>query len=238
MFKADIIEKRISGRVILAPCSVELQPGTVTTVLGPNGAGKSTLLRCLSMIDPPDQGMILIDEFEYRFPKKNGGNIPSPWPHLTAVFQGLHLWPNLTLRKNILLPLEANRKDIDLTAFQKITHRFDLVELLDRFPSEVSGGERQRAAIARAIMLAPRYLLLDEPTASADISHTSILAEVIRELASTGCTLLVVTHMLGFARTIADHVLFMDDGAIVESGGPSVLTCPAHPTLQRFVSLH
>lgn len=115
---------------------------------------------------------------------------------------------------------------------------FELTAVLDRFPSECSGGQRQRAAGGRALVLAPKFLLLDEPTASADVEHAHILGQYLRELAARGTGVLVITHMFGFAQTIADRIVFLEAGAIVEQGGSSLLKTPASESLQRLVSLH
>jgi L-cystine transport system ATP-binding protein len=231
----QIVKTAKDGASLLSSTDVVLQTGTITAVVGPNGSGKSTLLRCLSLIDPPDSGSITVGEAEYKFPRREP-LVPNPWPAIGAVFQGLHLWPHLTIRRNILL---ASRESPDemKQLFKELIAEFNLSPILDRYPSEVSGGERQRCAIARALMPRPRYLFLDEPTSATDVEHSDALAARLCSMARGGTTILLVTHMLGLARKVSDYLLFMEDGAVLARGGPDLLTGANNPRVARFVSI-
>jgi ABC-type polar amino acid transport system ATPase subunit len=237
MIVAKKIEKSINKTQILLPTDLVLRPGTITTVVGPNGSGKSTLLRCLCMIDPPDRGQISIDKREYAFPSYVPLP-PSPWPGLTAVFQGLHLWPHLKIRDNILLPARL-RKDPEMDRmFTELIEELDLGDALDRFPSEISGGERQRSAVARALILRPRYLFLDEPTSASDVEHADALGNRLCEMARReSATIFLVTHMLGLARKVSDFLMFMEAGAVLARGGPDLLSSTENERVARFVSI-
>ncbi len=237
MLTAQGIRKSLNGRQILEPSDISLQPGKITVMLGPNGAGKSTMLRCLSFVDPPDAGSITIDGVKTEFPVR--GSWSRPWPRVTAVFQGLHLWPHLTVKQNILLPRRARLLvGSNPEALQAAVHQFALEELLNRFPSQLSGGQRLLVALCRAVILQPEYLLLDEPTASLDIQSIHRLTEYLRALAISGKAIFVVTHMLGFASKVADEILFLDGGRVIERGSVDLLAHPSTPSLQTFVSLY
>jgi ABC-type polar amino acid transport system ATPase subunit len=226
----------MGGSRILFPTDLLLPTSTITTVVGPNGSGKSTLLRCLCLVDPPDGGSIIVGGVEYTFPS-HIVQASSPWPAITAVFQGLHLWPHLKIRENILLPAQAMKDPETDRLFTELVEEFDLGHALDRYPSEVSGGERQRSAVARALVLRPRYLFLDEPTSASDVEHADTLARRLCDLAKQGVTILLVTHMLGFARKVSDQMLFMEDGAILARGGPDLLFGGNNERVARFVSI-
>src|SRR5216683_5901051 len=212
MLAADALCKSIDGHLILDRVNLNANPGEITVIIGPNGAGKSTLLRCLSLVDSPDCGHIKVGDRQYTFPLPEGSNGPEPpWPSLTVVFQGLHLWPHLTLRKNILLPAMKRGVSDKHEAFKNAVDAFDLKHVIDRYPNQASGGERQRASIVRALLLRPSILLLDEPTSASDVKHIRHLVQHLRGLKETGTTIVVVTHLLGFARQLADQVIFMED---------------------------
>jgi polar amino acid transport system ATP-binding protein len=236
MLRAIHIRKSISGRKILGSVDLDISSGKVSALLGRNGAGKSTVLKCLSLVEFPDEGHIDIDGDTYVFPTPH--TIVSPWPRVTALFQGLHLWPHMRVRENIFGPLQWQAREYDRAFAKRLLDDFELNDVMDRYPAECSGGQRQRAAVARSLILPCQYLLLDEPTASADVEHAHILGTYIRELATRGVGILVVTHMFGFARSIADRIVFMEGGAIVEEGDATLLTAPRSESLRRLVSLH
>ena len=235
MLVAKGIEKSINDCTLLRRTSLSLDTGKVTTLIGPNGAGKTTLLRCLSLIDPPNTGSISIAGTEFTFPvpgiPKNNG----PWPCLVHVFQNASLWPHLTVRENIHLPGKARLSGENLHHFKSITESMDLGAFLDRLPHEISGGERQRVAIARGVFQRPRVLLLDEPTSASDVEHTIALSTYIRTLADRGMTLLVVTHALNFARRVSDCMVFMDQGTILAEGDVSLLDTSSYDRIRRFI---
>lgn len=230
------------GRPILKGVDITLKKRELTALIGPSGSGKTTLLRCLSLLDAPDGGDIELDKMLYTFPlppEYEPGSLPKswpkPWPKVTAVFQQLFLWPHLTLRENILLPL-ANAKSPEVEKeLAELIRQFDMKGFIDRYPNETSGGQRQRAAIARALMLNPDYLLLDEITSALDIEQTAKVLSLLEGVKARGIGILLITHSLGFARRAANTVLFMDDGGIVEQGGPGIIDRPKSARMKAFL---
>jgi glutamine transport system ATP-binding protein len=237
MLIARNVRKSYGEKQVLADVSASLAPGQITALIGPSGGGKSTFLRALSLLDPPEQGEVEIDDVTYSFPKWNNNGQPSPWPKVTIVFQQLFLWPHLTVRQNISLPRTGfNGYEAD-GIVDVLMDLFDLREFAERYPNQVSLGQRQRAAIARALALRPKYLLLDEITSALDVEHVSKLLNHLKTLRDSGTAILLITHLIGFAERAADQVLFMDRGAIVESGGPELLSTPKSKRLAQFLSL-
>ncbi len=236
MLKAQAISKSYDGCAMLDEVSADFAPGTITALIGPNGCGKSTLLRALSLLDPPDSGAVVIDGVQHSFPRVNGKEIVSPWPRLTMVFQQLFLWPHLTIRQNIALPLELLTGIAD-GKIDSLIDLLDMGEYVDRYPNQVSLGQRQRAAIARALALEPKYLLLDEITSALDVEQISTILEQLKALRDSGMCIVLVTHLIGFAKNAADQVIFVRNGRVEESGTPGILTCPKSDSLRRFLSL-
>lgn len=237
MLKATNISTRFGQDEIVCDVSLIVQPGEITAVIGPSGGGKSTLLRSLSLLDPPTSGTVEIDGHPYEFPGLERQLDETPWPALGVVFQQLFLWPHLTLRQNINLPLELRGLDSRKAEAKDLLDYFELESAADRYPNETSLGQRQRAAFVRAIVLEPRYLLLDEITSALDVEHVAKVLEQLTRLKTEGVGILIVTHLLGFARRAADQVLFLDHGKIVECGGPSILGSPKSDRLRRFLSI-
>lgn len=238
MLTARNLARRVGTRALLADIDFAVAPGSAIAVLGPNGSGKSSLLRALALVDVADVGEVAIDDRTYRFPL--AARIEPPWPDVTLVFQQLFLWPHMTLRENLMLPLRKRDRGKARDPEREVlgvTSALDLQHLLDRHPNEVSLGERQRAAIARAVLLRPRYLLLDEPTSALDVEHAELLLQYLVALRKSGIGIVVVTHMLGFARRLADQFAFMDNGRIAEMGSVSGLDDPRTAHLREFVSL-
>jgi len=236
MIDATGLRRVVEGKALLDGIDAIVQPGAITAVIGPSGGGKTTLLRALSLTHPPDAGRIAIDGVDYLFPAK--GEIVPPWPGVTVVFQQFHLWPHLTLRENIALPLRCAGLAAGEIAERvaALSGRFGMERFLDRHPNQVSGGQQQRAALARALALRPRYLLLDEITSALDLEQARILFDHLLELRREGMGLLLITHFLGFVRESADHVLFLDQGRVAESGAREILREPATERLQRFLA--
>jgi len=236
------IDKAIAGHQVLRGVSLRLPPGSITVLLGPSGSGKSTLIRAMSLLDPPDSGELTFKDREYRFGAAAAGkpeNPAPPWPDLTVVFQGHFLWPHLTLRQNGMLPCEndpdAARRLVELA------DNFDIAGLLDRYPNQVSVGQRQRAALVRALMLNPSCIMLDEVTAALDSEQTGKILGYLLERwqGQTDLAALIVTHHIGFARRLIGdqenaNVAFMADGAIVESGR-GILKAPQSEQLREFL---
>ncbi len=235
MIVAQNIKKAIGDNVLLNDINLTLMPGSITAIIGPSGASKTMLLRCLSLVDLPTGGELAINGSSFSFPKDKP-NTALIWPQLTVVFQQLFLWPHLTLFENVAVPLRmAGRKDADARA-RSMLERVGLEAVADHYPNQSSGGERQRAALARSVALEPRYLFLDEITSNLDVESASGVLQIIKSLKSDGLAIAIVTHSLHFIATAADSIVFMDHGRIVESGGACILRDAQTPRLQRFLS--
>ena len=216
---------------------VSVRRGEITALIGPSGSGKTTLIRALSLLDPPDSGTIHVDDTRYEFPPDETGNPDVPWPDLTVVFQELFLWPHLSLKANITLPLSNRRNSDSDDRLQHLIEALDMASFIDRFPNETSLGQRQRAALARALMLNPSYILLDEITSALDVENVSVILEQLEELRDRGIGVLVVTHLVGFARRAADQIVFLEAGQVVERGGREILESAETARLRDFVSM-
>jgi ABC-type polar amino acid transport system ATPase subunit len=230
------IYKAYGGKKVLAGVTASISPGQITALIGPSGSGKSTFIRALSLLEPPNSGVIKVDDESYTFPTKSRNGHQPPWPKLTIVFQQLFLWPHLTIRQNIMLPRANNGHQFKGTV-EELIELFDISEFADRYPNQVSLGQRQRAAIARALSLEPKYLLLDEITSALDVEHVSRLLTHLKTLRDRGTGILLITHLIGFAKRTADQILFMENGSLVEAGGPELLHAPKSRRLAQFLSL-
>jgi ABC-type polar amino acid transport system ATPase subunit len=220
---------------VLSDVHIVVKPGEITALIGPSGAGKTTLLKVLSLIELPERGSLKIDGVSYDFPVKDKSKFLPPWPKLTVVFQQLFLWPHLTLRENIMLPLK--RKPGASDYLDHLLSRFDMKSFIDRYPNQASLGQRQRAALVRAMALNPKYILLDEITSSLDVEQVALILSEIRDLAKGGVGILLITHLLHFAREAADSVVFLENGKTIESGGKEVLVKPREKRVQDFLAM-
>ncbi len=235
--KAVDLHKRFRNRVVLDGVSAEIAPGQIVALLGPSGAGKTTLLRALALLETANQGRIECDGETWNFPWPKRKKLAGPWPKLTVVFQELFLWPHLTLRENILLPARNITRDNLETELEEVIQTLDLAAYIDNHPNEASLGQRQRVALARAVMLKPKYLLLDEITSALDIEQVHNILTFLPKLKARGIGMLLITHHVNFARRAADHILFLADGQIAESGPPTILDSPKSERLGRFLSM-
>ena len=205
----------------LSGIDLEVQEGEVVCIVGPSGSGKSTLIRCINLLESyDDQGQVLVDGVRVE----RGKALRRVRKEVGMVFQSFNLFPHLTVQENIVLaptrvrnisPEVANSKALDLLK------RVGIAEQAEKYPGQLSGGQQQRVAIARALAMEPRVMLFDEPTSSLDPEMVGEVLEVMKDLADSGVTMIVVTHEMGFARQVADRVVFMDAGKIVEAGTPA-----------------
>jgi len=224
-------------RPILKNINLKVAPGGITVLIGPSGTGKTTLLRCLALLEPPQSGEIHVDEQVFSYPWPQDKPFDPPWPKLTTVFQQLFLWPHMTLRENILLPVRRRKNGNMNGDLDALIDAFDMKDFIDHYPNEASLGQRQRVALARALMLEPRYLLLDEITSALDVEQIAKILTYLKTLRGKNIGIFIITHLLGFARHAADQVVFMANGEIAESGGPNILKSPQTERLFQFLSV-
>ena len=217
--------------------STEIHKGEVVVVIGPSGSGKSTFLRCLNLLELPTGGQILFDGVDIT--DKNC-NINLHRQKMGMVFQHFNLFPHMTILKNMTIApmqlLHKSKEDAEKTALELLS-RVGLADRANAYPSQLSGGQKQRVAIVRALAMQPEVMLFDEPTSALDPEMVGEVLEVMKELANSGMTMVVVTHEMGFAREVADRVLFMADGKLVEEGTPEeIFSHPKSPRLQDFLA--
>jgi len=227
------ITKEYQGQEILKGVDIKVESGKITSLIGPSGSGKTTLIRALSMLDLPVSGEIILNKEKYKFPLQ-GNSIIKPWPKVSVVFQQLFLWPHLTLRENILLSLDDLKNSRDISELIDI---LQMGEFIDRYPNQVSLGQRQRAALARALALNPEYLLLDEITSALDVEQINIILNYLLVLRNKGMGILIVTHLLNFAQKASDNIVFLDSGKVIETGGSEILEKPQHERTKKFLSI-
>ncbi|WP_315967801.1 amino acid ABC transporter ATP-binding protein [Planotetraspora sp. A-T 1434] len=241
------VHKSYGPLEVLRGVDLQVQPGEVTVVLGPSGSGKSTLLRSINHLEKIDRGYVRIDGelIGYRragdrlFELKER-EILRQRTHIGFVFQSFNLFPHLTVRQNVTeAPISAQRRpraEVERLA-DLLIEQVGLGDKAGAYPRQLSGGQQQRVAIARALALRPKVVLFDEPTSALDPELVGEVLEAMKSLAGSGTTMIVVTHEIGFAREVADTVVFMDDGRIVEQGPPSqVLDDPRHDRTRAFLS--
>ncbi len=236
MLEGKNIYRNINGTEVLKDICITVAPSKITCLIGPSGAGKSSVLSCLSLLTPPSKGAVIIDDDEFAFGEKAVSRKKFPYPHVTVVFQGLFLFPHLTNEANILLPLQELKKST--TNFDPLVDRLGIRSILKKFPNECSGGEKQRIALARQILLEPKYLLLDEITSALDLETVSCVANILLELKNKGMGILLITHMINLARAIGDDFYFLDKGNMVEFGKIENLDNPRTERLRKFLQIY
>lgn len=237
MIVGERMTKRFGDLVAIRDVDVSIESGKITALIGPSGGGKTSVLRALSLVDPPDKGTVKIDDRSYEFPCRRNEKITPPWPRVTVVFQQLFLWPHMTLRQNIMLPLRNSSKATTDGTVQKLIDTFDMASFIDRHPNETSLGQRQRAAIVRALALEPDYVFLDEVTSALDVEQVCLLLSCLEEMREKGVGVLLITHQLEFARRLSDQVVFLARGEVVEAGSPEILVQPNSEGLSRFLMI-
>ena len=236
MVSIQHLEKAFGDNVVLRDVNIEIQKGEVVVVLGPSGSGKSTMLRCINLLEKPTGGHIFIEGNEITDPKTNVDKLRE---HVGMVFQQFNLFPHLTAKKNVMLAqvkvLKRSKEEAERIAMQQL-ERVGLADRADYLPSQLSGGQQQRVAIARALAMDPHVMLFDEATSALDPELVRGVLDVMRELAEAGMTMVVVTHEMGFARDVADRVIFMEGGVVVEEGTPEqVFDHPQHNRTKDFL---
>lgn len=236
MIKVCNLEKSFGNNHVLKGIDYEIKQGEKIVVIGPSGSGKSTFLRCLNLLEIPTGGEVYFDG-ECITDKKC--NINQVRQHMGMVFQHFNLFNNKTILENITLApvnLKIMSKDEAKIKAMELLKRVGLEDKADAYPSQLSGGQKQRAAIVRSLAMNPKVMLFDEPTSALDPEMVGEVLQVMKDLAEDGMTMVVVTHEMGFAREVADKVLFMDGGYIVEEAPPEELfTKPKDARLQQFL---
>lgn len=237
IIQAKDLVKRFGKILALDKVSCEVEAGEVVVIMGTSGSGKSTFFRCLNGLEKTDSGEIIIDGIKLDHHKKNIHKIRE---EIGMVFQQFNLFPHLSVLKNITLAQTVVRRR-KMSEAEKIAQdllaRVGLLDKSNAYPAQLSGGQQQRVAIARALAMNPKIMLFDEPTSALDPEMIGEVLEVMKKLAEEGMTMVIVTHEIGFAREVADRIIFMDQGRIVEQGATQqILNQPRNPRTREFLS--
>jgi len=244
MLQLQGVHKRFGELEVLRGIDLEVGKGQVVCVLGPSGSGKSTLLRCINLLEPPEQGDILLEGKSIckgEDEGEEGWELDYVRQQVGMVFQQFNLFPHKNAIENVAMAQQTvlGRNENEARAKSaSLLERVGLADKLDEYPERLSGGQQQRVAIARALAMDPEVMLFDEVTSALDPELVKEVLDVMRELADEGMTMIVVTHELGFAREAADSVVFMDEGVVMEEGKPAdVLDRPQHERTKKFLGL-
>ena len=237
MLKTKGLKKSFGKNKILKGIDTEIKKGEVVCIIGPSGSGKSTFLRCLNLLEEPTEGTVILDDVVIN---TGGVDINKMREKLGMVFQNFNLFPHKTVLENITIgPIQVLKKD-KKEADEKAMELLEVVGLKDKafeYPSSLSGGQKQRVAIVRALAMEPEAMLFDEPTSALDPEMVGEVLDVMKELARQGMTMVIVTHEMGFAREVADRVLFLDAGELIEEGTPAELfDNPKQERVKDFLS--
>ena len=247
MVRAQSVRKNFGALTVLKGITLEVARGDVLCIIGPSGSGKSTFLRCINHLETVNAGRLYVDGTLVGYAEK-GGVLHELHPREAArqrrdigmVFQHFNLFPHMTALENVVeAPVRVRKlsKRAAVAAGEKLLAEVGLADKARAYPAQLSGGQQQRVAIARALAMEPKLMLFDEPTSALDPDLVGEVLDVMRTLAGEGMTMIVVTHEMGFAREVADQLVFMDDGVIVESGPPrTVLADPRHERTRTFLS--
>ena len=234
--KVEHLKKNFGNLEVLKDLNVEVQEGEVVCIIGPSGSGKSTFLRCMNALEEITGGKVIIDDFDLTDPKQDINKVRE---NIGMVFQQFNLFPHLTVLENITLAPKELKKESTETSEKRALELLETVGLSEKandYPKSLSGGQKQRVAIARALAMDPDIMLFDEPTSALDPEMVGDVLEVMKKLAEQGMTMLVVTHEMGFAKEVADRVIFMDGGYIVEEGKPEdIFNNPQNERTKNFL---
>ena len=237
MIKVKNLHKTFENLEVLKGIDEHIEKGEVVVVIGPSGSGKSTFLRCLNLLEDVTAGEIYVDDEMITDPKVNVNRIRQK---MGMVFQQFNLFPHLTIMENITLApvlLKKMTKEDAIKRGRELLARVNLAEKENAYPAQLSGGQKQRVAIARALAMDPEIMLFDEPTSALDPEMVGEVLDVMKDLAKSGMTMVIVTHEMGFAREVATRVLFIDQGVVMESGTPEeVFGNPQNERTKNFLS--
>ena len=235
MLKTEKIYMNYGDKEILKEIDFKVEKGDKVIIIGPSGSGKSTLLRCLNLLEMTDKGKIIFEGKEINLDI----NINEYRQKIGMVFQQFNLFPNLTVKENIMLApvnLKLKTKEEAEKDAMKLLKRINLKDKADKFPSQLSGGEKQRVAIIRALAMKPDIILFDEPTSALDPEMVNEVLKLMKEVADEGMTMVIVTHEMDFAKEIGTKIVFMDEGKIVEQGNPKeIFENPKSTRLKKFL---
>lgn len=230
------LHKYFGDNQVLRGINLDIYPGEKVVVLGPSGSGKSTMLRCINSLEDATSGSIFVGDDEITSPKTDINKVRE---HLGMVFQRFNLWPHKTVLENVALgPILVSKveKEVAYERARELLKNVGLLDKADAYPASLSGGQQQRVAIARGLAMHPKAMLFDEPTSALDPELVGEVLNVMRTLAQSGMTMVVVTHEIQFAKEVADRVIFMDGGVIVEQGSPEdVLVNPKEERTKTFL---
>jgi polar amino acid transport system ATP-binding protein len=240
MLRLENVHKRFGSLEVLRGVSLDVDRGQVVCVIGPSGSGKSTLLRCVNLLEPPNEGRILLEGEEITGKEATEG-VDFVRRRVGMVFQQFNLFPHKSALENVTIGPEKvlgrSRRECEEKG-QALLERVGLSDKVGEYPDRLSGGQQQRVAIARALAMDPHVMLFDEVTSALDPELVKEVLDVLKELAGEGMTMMIVTHEMGFARDVADRVAFMDGGVVVEEGPPAeVLGAPKNERTKRFLGL-
>lgn len=241
MLKIENLTVEFNGKSVLKNFSLEVKKGETVVIIGPSGTGKSTLLRCINYLEQPKKGTIKLGNVCVDFSKITKKKIFELRKHSSMVFQSFNLFNNLTVKMNIIKPLtvvyDFTKEEAEKVA-TSLLKKIGLIEKANEYPNKLSGGQKQRVGIVRAVAINPDIILFDEPTSALDPELVGEVLNVIRTLAKEKMTLLIVTHEMQFAREIADRIIFMDNGIIVEEESPEkIFTNPEHERTREFLKI-
>lgn len=232
MIKAEHIYKDFGDLHVLKDVSLEVKKGEVVVLIGPSGSGKSTFLRCINLLEMPTKGQVEIDD--QKLTELKPKQVVKVREKVGMVFQHFYLFPHKTVLENLIYaPMKVKKlpRDEAVRKAEELLEKVGLLEKKDQYPNKLSGGQKQRVAIARSLAMEPDYMLFDEPTSALDPEMVKEVLDVIQSLAESGMTMIIVTHEMGFAKMVANKVVFMDDGQILESNTPEAFF--SNPTTER-----